>query len=464
MQNKIAQHEKKVVDIQHALKSSKGNLALKKSASCCSRSFAYKTGKTLIDISGLDKIIEINVKEKYIVVEPLVTMEQIVRATLKFKLVIPVVPEFRQMTIGGAISGLGGESTSFRHGFIDEGVLEYEVILADGTIQTITKYNEHQELFFAIPGSFGSLAIVTKIKLRLVDASKYVRVHYQRVNSIEKVCAHFREANAKPLEISFIECVALSTNDFRIATGYKTDSISLKNHLQNRVSLKYFFSRWYLDHLQKKSARDGAIDFMRYEDYLFRWDRGAFWLGLVLLELIGHYKHSYLNRLVFGKMLRCDNLFNILSRIPLHGREQALLMQDLIVPEKVTKNFFEFLNQKIGIYPIWMIPIKPPRQQKIFSLPHDKDGVYVDFGVWGFQRNSNALSVNREIEIFLQQHHGRKWLWNQSYLNPDEFWSIYDFNQYHTLRKKYHAEGRLVCIYEKVTEYYQSILKDYARS
>lgn len=451
------QHDAIVTKIQKEIAATSGEFSLKRKASCCSRSYAYKSGKTPIDLSALTNILEINTKEKYVVVEPMVTMEALTRATLAHELTIAVTPEFRQMTIGGAIQGLGGESSSFKFGLIDECVLEYELVLADGTLITASKDGDHADLFHALTGSYGSLAVITKIKLRLQDAAKYVRIVYERVQSITEVYAAFKQAMSGDIDFDFIECVAIAKNDFRIARGYKTNHISLKNYLFHRCSLKYFWSPWYYNHLAEKTAETGYEEYMSYEDFLFRWDRGGFWLGLILLQIIGRYQHSLFNRLFFGKLLQCESLYKMLDRLPLQGREQAFLMQDLLVPGNETETFFNFLDNLVGIYPLWFIPIKPPQAKKIFSLPHDADEMYVDFGLWGFQRSTNSISVNREIELFLQKHQGRKWLWNQSYFKRHEFWQTYDNIHYQQLREKYKAENRLVDIYEKVTEYYRSI-------
>jgi delta24-sterol reductase len=453
----VDNHNRNVAKIQKEIAAAKGEIALKRAGTCCSRTFEYKIGKSLIDISALTHILEINAKEKYVIVEPLVTMEQLARATLAHQLTAPVVTEFRQMTIAGAIQGLAGESTSFKDGLIDESVMEYEAILADGSLVTITDGGDYHDLYHSLPGSYGSLAIVTKIKLRLKEATKYVRVVYQKLQSITEVQAEFLNSMQDGEDIDFIECIAVSKNDFRIARGYKTNHIPFKNYLFNRCSLKYFWSRWYCNHLIEKSVIDGYQEYLTYEDYLFRWDRGGFWLGLMLLEIMGHHKHTVLNRLFFGKMLKSQSLYKMLDRLPMQGREQSFVMQDLIVPGHVTEKFFHFLDNLVGIYPLWLLPIKPPKVKKIFSLPHNVDDMFVDFGVWGKQRNTKSIETNREIELFLQNHQGQKCLWSQSYLNQDEFWKVYDNEIYQSLRIKYKAQMKLINIYEKVTEYYRAV-------
>lgn len=90
-----------------------------------------------IDISDLNNILEINIREKYVVLEPNVAMDDLVKNTLLHNLIPPVVPEFPGITIGGAINGASLESSSFKFGQVNDSCVEYEVILGNGDIITI---------------------------------------------------------------------------------------------------------------------------------------------------------------------------------------------------------------------------------------------------------------------------------------------------------------------------------------
>ena len=75
-------------------------------------------------------MIAVNPIERTLDVEGLTTFEQIVDATLPYGLVPPVTPELKHITIGGAICGIGIESTSFRHGFVHDSLIEADVLVA----------------------------------------------------------------------------------------------------------------------------------------------------------------------------------------------------------------------------------------------------------------------------------------------------------------------------------------------
>ena len=60
------------------------------------------------------------------------TYEHLVDATLPHGLMPLVVPQLKTITLGGAVTGLGIESSSFRNGCPHESVLELEVLTGDG--------------------------------------------------------------------------------------------------------------------------------------------------------------------------------------------------------------------------------------------------------------------------------------------------------------------------------------------
>ena len=54
-----------------------------------------------------------------------------------------VVPQLKTITLGGAVTGLGIESTSFRHGLPHESVREMDVLTGDGRRGHRPPDNEH---------------------------------------------------------------------------------------------------------------------------------------------------------------------------------------------------------------------------------------------------------------------------------------------------------------------------------
>ena len=91
-----------------------------------------------LDVSGLDGVVAVDVAGDGAVaeVQGMCTYEHLVEVTLAHGLIPLVVPQLRTITLGGAVTGLGIESTSFRSGLPHESVLEMDVLTGDGEIVT----------------------------------------------------------------------------------------------------------------------------------------------------------------------------------------------------------------------------------------------------------------------------------------------------------------------------------------
>src|ERR671933_2493912 len=108
------------------------------------------------------------------------TYEHLVDATLPHGLMPLVVPQLKTITLGGAVTGLGIESTSFRSGLPHESVLEMDILTGDGRVVTATRDNEHADLFFGFPNSYGSLGYATRLRIELEPVPAYAALRHVR--------------------------------------------------------------------------------------------------------------------------------------------------------------------------------------------------------------------------------------------------------------------------------------------
>ena len=74
------------------------------------------------------------------------TYEDLVAATLPYGLAPLVVPQLKTITLGGAVTGLGIESSSFRNGLPHESVLEMDILTGAGEMVTASP-TQHADLF-----------------------------------------------------------------------------------------------------------------------------------------------------------------------------------------------------------------------------------------------------------------------------------------------------------------------------
>ena len=124
------------------------------------------------------------------------TYEDLVDATLPHGLMPLVVPQLKTITLGGAVTGLGIESSSFRNGCPHESVLEMDVLTGAGEVVTATPDGEHRDLFYGFPNSYGSLGYALRLRIELEPVAPYVHLRHVRfariadaVAAIEQICA-----------------------------------------------------------------------------------------------------------------------------------------------------------------------------------------------------------------------------------------------------------------------------------
>ncbi len=110
------------------------------------------------------------------------TYEDLVDATLPHGLMPFVVPQLRTITLGGAVTGLGIESTSFRNGLPHESVLEMDVLTGAGEVVTTSPGDA---LFDAFPNSYGSLGYATRLRIELEPVPAYVDLRHVRFDDLD---------------------------------------------------------------------------------------------------------------------------------------------------------------------------------------------------------------------------------------------------------------------------------------
>jgi hypothetical protein len=99
-----------------------------------------------------------------------------------------IVPYNLDLSIAGVLSvgGIGG--SSFQFGSILDTVLALDVMLADGSVQTV---NKNDRLFKAVLGTQGTIGIILKAKFALIPIQPELKTIYLAFDTIESMLATF---------------------------------------------------------------------------------------------------------------------------------------------------------------------------------------------------------------------------------------------------------------------------------
>jgi FAD/FMN-containing dehydrogenase len=439
-------------ELAHAMASRPGSqVRLEKKTSNLFRTRQEAAAKTL-DVRRLHRVIEIDPAGRTAEVEGMTTFEDFADATLLEGLRPPVVPELKTITVGGAVSGIGIEASSFRHGLVHEMVEEMEILCGDGTIRICRPDNENTDLFHAIPNSYGSLGYILRLRVKLLPASPFVKLIHQRFSECTQFLSAMETAcGQNPQAPDFVEGVAFAPNDFTLTTARLT-------HDRGPVSDYKGMQIYY------QSLRSRREDLLTIRDFLWRWDPDWFWcsrsFGMqnpLLRRLLGRWmlrSSSYWKIQSLYRRWRAEERIHAMRKIlllPIELRESVI--QDVEIPIGKSVEFLEFYFREIDIRPCWICPVRPLDAAGNWTLYAMEPGaLYLNFGFWGSVRtfsDKTARHFNRRIENIVNELGGRKSLYSTSFFPEDEFWRIYNGIAYRKLKAKFDPQGAFRNLYQK---------------
>ena len=169
-----------------------------------------------IDISALSNTLSVNEENRTALVEPCVSMSNLVQETLLKKLMPAVVPDLETITAGGAFAGTAAESSSFKYGYFYQVVNWIEVVLDNGDIVT-TSPTENADLFYGSAGAMGSLGTITLLEVQLIPCKHYIKVEYVPVDSFQEAVQQLDLLATT--DIDFLDGLMFSENVGMIVTG-----------------------------------------------------------------------------------------------------------------------------------------------------------------------------------------------------------------------------------------------------
>ena len=382
-------------------------------------------------------------------------MDALVRETTKAGLLPPVVMEFPGITVGGGFVGTAGESSSFKYGFFDRTILSAEVVLADGSLVTASA-TENQELFEGLRGSFGTLGVLTMIELQLIPLEHMVEITYHPVCSITNAMAKLQTQTTNQHN-DYVDGILFSKDLGVIVTGKLVGSKTASGLPTRRFSRPW--DEWFWIHA-RMLARKGITDkdLVPIEDYLLRYDRGAFWMGMYAYQ---HFMVPFvrLTRFLLDYFMHTRVMYHALHA---SGYTDRYIIQDIALPADNATPFVEYVDQEFGIYPLWLCPLrKDGRESMGHPRPYPRttrekqssaySGMYVNVGIWGPHPSNEAeyVRANRDIEAKMRSLGGLKWLYSRVFYTEEEWWQVYDKQKYDGLRHKFNATS-LPTIWDKV--------------
>jgi len=196
-------------------------------------------GGVLLSTEKLNKILTIDERNLQVITEPGVITEVLQDAVKEKGLFYPPDPSSKgSCFIGGNIAENSGGPKAVKYGVVKDYVLNLEIVLPTGEVMwtgaNVLKNATGYNLTQLIVGSEGTLAIVTKIVLKLIPLPKYDLLMLVPFASLEKagaaVSAIFR-AGFTPSALELIEINALQIVSKMVESNVVPVTDEMEGHL-----------------------------------------------------------------------------------------------------------------------------------------------------------------------------------------------------------------------------------------
>ena len=405
------------------------------------------SGSPRLDVSAFAGVLQVDPAARTADVLGMTTYEDLVDAVLPYGLMPLVVPQLKTITLGGAVTGLGIESSSFRNGMPHESVVEMDVLTGDGRVVTASR-TEHAELFAGMPNSYGTLGYALRLRIELEPVSPYVALRHVRCGGVAEAAALMAQV-CGAREADFVDGTWFSPTEVYVTLGSWAQSApAVSDYTGQQI---YY-----------RSIQSRETDVLTVRDYLWRWDTDWFWcsrvFGVQNPRLRRFVPRRYLRSNIYWKLVAFEKKHRWKTRWDRRrgGPEREDVVQDVEVPVDRLAEFMDVFAREVPIEPVWFCPVQQRDRDATWELYRlDPATLYVNIGFWStvaLESGEPDGTHNRLIERLVDDLGGRKSLYSTSYYEREHFWRLYNGPAYDVLKKTYDPAGRLLDLYAKCVQ------------
>ena len=409
-----------------------------------------------LDTSGLTGVLSVDPETRTADVAGMCTYEDLVAATLPYGLSPLVVPQLKTITLGGAVSGLGIESASFRNGLPHESVLEMDILTGAGDLLTASR-EQHSDLFRAFPNSYGTLGYSTRLRIELEPVAPFVSLRHVRFRSLPAMVAAMERiidtGGQGGTPVDYLDAVVFGPEESYLCIGRRTKT---PGPVSDYTGTNIYYQSIRHDSAGVESTKDDRLTML---DYFWRWDTDWFWcsraFGVQNPRLRRWWPRRYRRSSVYSKLIAMDRRLGVSDRIETRksGSARERVVQDIEVPVERTCEFLEWFAESVPITPVWLCPLRLRDHDGWPLYPMKPDNTYVNVGFWSsVPAGATDSATNRLVEAKVSELGGHKSLYSDSFYSRDQFDELYGGEAYDTVKKTYDPDSRLLDLYAKAVQ------------
>lgn len=402
-----------------------------------------------LDVSAFSDVLHVDPAARIAVAGGMTTYADLVDATLPHGLMPLVVPQLKTITLGGAVTGLGIESTSLRNGLPHESVIEMEILTGDGRVVTAAAEGEHSRLFRGFPNSYGTLGYALSLTIELKPVKPYVHIRHLPFGSVGECMRAVRQiatdGSINGARADFVDGIAFGPDELYLTVATFSDLAPWRSDYTRQL-------------IYYQSVRKFREDFLAIYDYLWRWDTDWFWcsqpFGLQNPVIRRLWPRRYRRSDIYRRLVAFDRKHRLTEQMNRSRRvgPREMVIQDVEIPVENGADFLDFFFRDIGMRPVWLCPLRLRSSQPWPLYPLEPGRVYVNLGFWGtvpLSAGQAADHHNRLVEAKVTAAGGRKGLYSTAFYPEDEFWQQYNGEEYAELKRTYDPDRNLLDLYNK---------------
>ncbi|MFS0783118.1 FAD-binding protein [Bacillus sp. 1P06AnD] len=198
----------------------------------------YKNG-IVLDMAGMNRVLEVNKEKKTVVVESGATWEDVQKAIAPYGLALKVTQSQSIFTVGGSLS-VNAHGRDIRFGPMASTVREITLLTPTGEIKKVS-YQDKEWLRYVL-GGYGLFGVILDVTLDLTDNERYT-MHTKRVEA-KDYAAYFRHILDDPDVAMHYARISVAPHTFLdemyavdyVKTGKKDRTTPLKGEQGIRAS------------------------------------------------------------------------------------------------------------------------------------------------------------------------------------------------------------------------------------
>ena len=383
------------------------------------------------------------------------TYEDLVAATLPYGLAPLVVPQLKTITLGGAVTGLGIESTSFRNGLPHESVLEMDILTGAGDVLTASP-DQHGDLFRAFPNSYGTLGYSVRLKIELEPVKPFVALRHLRFGSLHNMVATMdriiETGRLDGAPIDYLDGVVFSADESYLCVGAQT---STPGPVSDYTGQQIYYRSIQHDDGEKH-------DRLTVHDYRLVGHR-------LVLVFAGVRRAGPAHPPALAAALPAQQLLLEAHRLrpAVQHRRPHRKAQRPSAPRarRPRRRAADRTHRRVPGLVLGQrahraalaVPLRLRDDSEWPLYPLRPHRTYVNVGFWssvpvGPDWPSEEGHTNKLIERAVSGLDGHKSLYSDAFYSPDEFDEFYGGETYKTVKKTYDPDSRLLDLYAKAVQ------------